>query len=615
MKEIVKIAFWSGVASFLLLSCNTRQDPVTPGKEEVKPETRTLTFVLPAASGEEGEGAPRVLKTAWVAGDQIVVHGEYARDQVTVTLAASDISADGKEATKTVEGLYPYKREDCASTLYASYPASAVSNLKHCFFYSAFKPANAQLLAACNSGDRFQFQNISSVLSFVVEGDYDSYSFTARKDVAVNFDLYQVKITDRETILDQYRENPTSTISSTELVADGETENILYIPGGMDLTGGFILRFYKEGEAQKGFTDKDARVVAVGAALALGDITGDLVDAADDIDPSLATRVDTEGNANCYMVLQPGLYKFAAVKGNSTEAISGGDHAELLWESAGTAAEVTSRSIVSGVSFDVETGAMCFQLPDPVVPGNALVALMDENEQVLWSWHLWIPETRPATVLYNYMSGASMMSRNLGALVDTQAGAVADARSFGLLYQWGRKDPFPGAAAAGSAEGAAVAGIATTVHAGAVTHAESASMPTALVNVSGIDWCTDRDRMDWGDQERSGSKTIHDPCPPGYCVAGRKQATIFTNDGSTISGWQYNADNFYFQVGSPVSTLPLCGYMNADGSFVAGASIVWNTHMDADTDNLTYCELVEAGSSKKGQKDRALGASVRCVTE
>jgi hypothetical protein len=121
--------------------------------------------------------------------------------------------------------------------------------------------------------------------------------------------------------------------------------------------------------------------------------------------------------------------------------------------------------------------------------------------------------------------------------------------------------------------------------------------------------------MDWGDQERSGSKTIYDPCPPGYCVAGRKQATIFTDAGNTLAGWLYDADNGYFQVGSPVSTLPLCGYMNPDGSFVAGASIIWNTHMDADTANLTYCQLVEGGSSKKGQKARAIGGSVRCVTE
>ena len=112
---------------FLFASCvqPVTPDPVNPDdegkKEEVQPVTKDLTFVLPEASVSG--------KTKWVAGDKIVVHGEYAEKQVTVTLAASNISSDGKKATVTVENLYPYVREDVGSTLYAGYPASAVDNL------------------------------------------------------------------------------------------------------------------------------------------------------------------------------------------------------------------------------------------------------------------------------------------------------------------------------------------------------------------------------------------------------------------------------------------------------------------------------------------------------
>ena len=117
MKTIDKIA----ILCILALAASCSQKPVTPEPvtPEVKPETRTLTFVLPEIVLEEGEEAPAAMKTAWVAGDQIVVHGEYAKNQVTVTLAAGDISADGKSATVTVDNLYPYKREDCTSTLTA----------------------------------------------------------------------------------------------------------------------------------------------------------------------------------------------------------------------------------------------------------------------------------------------------------------------------------------------------------------------------------------------------------------------------------------------------------------------------------------------------------------
>ena len=107
MKTINKIAMILCLAS--LAACVEK--PVTPdpvGPVEQPAETRTLTFVLPDTPAGEDAG----LKTAWAAGDKIIVHGEYAKDQVTVTLAAGDIASDGKSATKTVEGLRPYKRED-----------------------------------------------------------------------------------------------------------------------------------------------------------------------------------------------------------------------------------------------------------------------------------------------------------------------------------------------------------------------------------------------------------------------------------------------------------------------------------------------------------------------
>jgi len=73
-------------------------------------------------------------------------------------------------------------------------------------------------------------------------------------------------------------------------------------------------------------------------------------------------------------------------------------------------------------------------------------------------------------------------------------------------------------------------------------------------------------------------------------------------------------NNYYYQIGNPASTLPLCGYLDKDGTYHPDGALVWNTHMDHDTANLTYCMLVDGGVLKKGQMCRSIAASVRCET-
>ena len=598
MKTIDRLAILCILA---LAACGQQgggDDPVVP----VDPtETRTLTFVLPASD------VPG-FKTAWKAGDQIVVHGEYAKDQVTVTLDAGDISSDGRSATKKVDGLRPYRRDDCASVLYAAYPAAAVNNLKHCFFYSAFKDVNEQLLAACNEGDSFSFKNISCVVSFKVKGDYDSYSFTARKDIPIGGDLFQVKITDTETNLKQYLENATPTIMRSDLVADGEKVNTLFVQGGLNLTGGYLLRFYKNGEAIMGMKDVDAIQVSAGSMLDLGDVTDILTPAADDIDPGLATSLDTEESANCYMVTEMGLYKFKGFKGNTEEVITGGTHAEILWETAGNTADIGTRSIIKGVSYDPESNYVCFQTPNPIKPGNALIALMDENETVLWSWHIWIPAT-PVTAVAesNFAAAGTVMSRNLGALVDATITGPTPAESFGLLYQWGRKDPFPGLC---GDTPAAVAGTAVTYQEGQVTIAESIAHPTVFSYLADKDWQSDADPSSlW----LEASKTKYDPCPPGYMLPTRNKSCIFwsgtainTNPAVTVS-----EANKSFSVGTLV--FPMSGSISdSDGSFSTSASIFWSGRWDSGTEN-GYG--FNSGEWRNKGNIRSKGGAVRCVSK
>lgn len=91
--------------------------------------------------------------------------------------------------------------------------------------------------------------------------------------------------------------------------------------------------------------------------------------------------------------------------------------------------------------------------------GNALIAAYNSKGDIVWSWHIWVTENEPGNVssaiLYTTYAwngdgintsvrvpGYDIMPCNLGALQYTpEGGSVTD--TYGMLYQWGRKDPFP----------------------------------------------------------------------------------------------------------------------------------------------------------------------------
>lgn len=72
--------------------------------------------------------------------------------------------------------------------------------------------------------------------------------------------------------------------------------------------------------------------------------------------------------------------------------------------------------------------------------GNAVVA-MKVNGEFFWSWHIWCTDYNPNLKAgQQELNGFVWMDRNLGALRNDYS---EDGLVKGLLYQWGRKDPFP----------------------------------------------------------------------------------------------------------------------------------------------------------------------------
>lgn len=151
-----------------------------------------------------------------------------------------------------------------------------------------------------------------------------------------------------------------------------------------------------------------------------------------------AVNLSVNGTANCYIVKPGDVISFdAAHKGNSTTELTGeAVSAKLVWQDV--------KGLVKSLYFNPETKTVFAETDNS--RGNALVAACDANGTILWSWHLWICDYDPEATLYTTDANAngtqwSFMDRNLGA-TETNRGSYD---SYGMLYQWGRKDPFPGA--------------------------------------------------------------------------------------------------------------------------------------------------------------------------
>ncbi len=610
MKAIYKLALLLSAGLFVAVSCHDKDDPVNPEPDEVQPVTKTLTFVLPENSVSG--------KTAWVAGDKIVVHGEYAKDQVTVTLAAGDISADGKKATLSVSGLYPYERDDVSSTLYAGYPADAVDNLKHCFFYTKFKDTNNPLMAACNTGDSFNFVDLCAAISFTVDGDYDSYILAGNKKETLGYGQYQVKITpDTQNYL-QYTSDPIITL-------EGNMEsgtNLVYIPNGVNLKSGLTIKLKKDGTTVKILKTADAEEITHGLVTDLGDITEEMIDYVDPFSADIMD-IDAAGNANCYLVTEPGKYKFKAVRGNNPTAfLEDVDDAIVLWETWNNAEEVVAGSVIPTVSYAEDY--IIFQTPDELHPGNAVLAARNSDGVIQWSWHIWVPSTAITTNTYGIYD-KEMMDRNLGALVAAEEGVPSPIESFGLTYQWGRKDPFPGPSAPKASSNATIAGSVEFGQAegtgsgdiSKITLEQSIANPTLLGFSQNGDWVLVCDSDLWKDSE----KTIYDPCPVGYRVPAKNANQPFhSSDLTTQEGWSESVDNLQFTLGSPKAVFPLAGYRDDYGpasmTHAYDRAVYWTAHASAEAITGSYVN-VRSPNSKHAMSEagKSRAGSVRCVVE
>lgn len=232
-----------------------------------------------------------------------------------------------------------------------------------------------------------------------------------------------------------------------------------------------------------------------------------------------------------------------------------GQTPKILWQQTTTESHVgtdaSADAVISGtptVKFDDKNAKATMTVALTGEVGNALVAICFNNT-IAWSFHIWVGEANEQTC-----GSYTFLDRNLGAV-----STAHDKTSYGLNYQWGRKDPLPRNLATGSSASYVECDIFTPADRNTVKAniAYTIQNPTSRIALNGTNckwFYSGRNKALWGnanDYGDSGSaknattvKTVYDPCPAGYKVstygalvslAGQTK-TVETGKGYTLGG-------------------------------------------------------------------------------
>ena len=341
--------------------------------------------------------------------------------------------------------------------------------------------------------------------------------------------------------------------------------------------------------------------------------------------PSLPDAINLsadEAYANCYMVNHEGSY-FFETKHVDGSTIQGIVSADWIWSTN----DIETDGLLSNVVY--REGYIYFNAGQG--HGNALIGAFDSNGKIVWSWHIWLTEPPSLQTLDN---GAVFMDRNLGAM---SAKPEDTSLTYGLKYQWGRKDPFYGGDSNeekgcefSEANEATVfnpnidmkwATAKKNEKVGSIEF--SISNPTTFIfeeQNADRDWLFKRNDYLWSD-ELTGAKTNYDPCPAGYRVAyddAWEGCGYWNVDDDPINGGRIHitddGEKFWWPLAGTRwgdSDAGKLGYVGLNG-----AGEIWirsTTNCGSNASCFYYQQGTYMGSSYAMY--RAHGGSVRCVKE
>ena len=502
----------------------------------------------------DGNPSDQFRSVLWEYQDEVYVTNGYSSSKFINT-------TQGTSTVAMLEGELSQ-----ASAYYAAYPYDMVEEYssssmtvtlpgKQTYFKYGIQPESFPMVAKCGEGV-FDFRNLCGIFVLQLLGDksVSSISFSGKDETGKN-----IPISGTGTVSMDYSDYPvlemaTNASTTLELVCpDVELNTVsptffhIILPPGT----------YSSFKIVVSFTDGTSMCLKSDKALNIKRsvrTTAAVLEYNDPIDLS------EDGSANCYIVSTAGKYRFDAVKGNSGESVGAVENAEVLWESFGTDVVPSIGDLVRNVNY--KDGYIEFDTPSVHKEGNAVIAAKNASGTILWSWHIWLTDQPEEQVYYN--NAGTMMDRNLGATSATPG----DVGALGLLYQWGRKDPFLGSSCIGEAvEAMSTANWPLFERSTAVvgsTIEYSIENPMCFIGVEARDsdwYYTDSsatDKTRW-----SVDKTIYDPCPVGWCVPEGGDHGIWSKGCGSSSN--FNDGSLYNSINDG---------MNFSGK-LGGASIIW----------------------------------------
>lgn len=213
--------------------------------------------------------------------------------------------------------------------------------------------------------------------------------------------------------------------------------------------------------------------------------------------------------ANCYIISEEGNYEFPLVYGcgfingkENPRSYSGDNFLDYKGEIINTPEINYKVKNVKIISWDSDPGIINnlkiekdyvkFSINKvPEGGANYIIAIFDDQDTIIWSWHLW---------LCNFIKDIKIGDYTL--LNIPLASKLEDGKINIMYYQWGRKDPL---------------GYMSKIVKRSSNTMEAIQNPDTLYYNAGSTWSWIDSSNYWGKY-----KTIYDPCPAGYRVPGKE---------------------------------------------------------------------------------------------